>query len=341
MNTDARKLSNDSLFERRKQSVRLYKKLKSIKEVSQLVGSTEKTVGKWIRQWKLEGVKSLRPKVPGRKKESGMHLTMDEQELIRSMIVDKCPDQLKMDFALWTRKAVQQLIQIEFNFDMPIRTVGEYLKRWGFTVQKPIKRAYEKNDKQVKQWLTKDYPKIQTRAVLEGAEIHWGDETGCRSTDVNGRGYSLKGETPVLIQSAKRESTNMISTVTNQGKLRFMFYDRNMNAAVLISFLRRLIKNAKQKIFLILDNLRVHHSKLVKEWVVRNNNAIELFYLPSYSPELNPDEYLNCDLKSSLNRGVIKKGKFKCKAQSCMRSIQKQPKRIQKYFKAKTIAYAA
>ena len=283
--------------------------------------------------WKKGGIEALHPKVSGRKKGSGMHLSKIEQNQIQLMIIDKCPDQLKMDFALWTRKAVQQLIQIEYNFLMPIRTVGEYLMRWGFTVQKPIKRAYEKNDKQVKEWLTKDYPEIQKKASLEGAEIHWGDETGCPSTDVNGRGYAPKGKTPVMLQSAKRESTNMISTVTNQGKLRFMFYDCTMNAAVLIKFLKRLAKDSTQKIYLILDNLRVHHSKLVKKWITKNKEMIELFFLPSYSPELNPDEYLNCDLKSSLNRRAIKRGKgqFKRKAQSCMRSIQKQPKRVREY----------
>lgn len=343
MDTDARKLNNQALYERRKLAVRLYKELQSIKKVAKLVGSTEKTVGNWIRTWKQDGLRTLKPKAAGRKKESGMRLSKLQQKQLQKIIVDRYPDQLKMDFALWTRKAVQCLIDIEFEIKMPIRTVGEYLKRWNFTPQKPIKRAYERSDKKVQKWLDEEFPEIKKKAALEGGEVHWGDETGCRSTDVNGRGYAPKGQTPVLKHQAKRESTNMISTVTNQGKIRFMFYDSKMNSAVLISFFKRLIKDAKKKVFLILDNLRVHHSKLVKDWVLKHNSKIELFYLPSYSPDLNPDEYLNCDLKSSMNRKASKrsKGHLKRKAQSCMRSLQRKPDRVRKYFKAETIRYAA
>ena len=343
MNTDARMLSNQALYERRKQAVRLYKELKSVKGVSRLVGSTEKTVGNWIRTWKQDGLRALKPKVAGRKKESGMRLTKLQQKQVQNAIIDRCPDQFKMDFALWSRQAVQRLIEIEFQIKMPIRTVGEYLKRWNFTPQKPIKRAYERNEKNVQKWLKEDFPEIKKQAALEGAEIHWGDETGCRSTDVNGRGYAQKGKTPVLKHPAKRESTNMISTVTNQGKIRFMFYNSKMNSSVLIRFLTQLIKDAKRKVFLILDNLRVHHSRPVKEWVAEHRSKIELFYLPSYSPDLNPDEYLNCDLKSSMNRRAFIKGngQLKRKAQSCMRSLQRKPDRVRKYFNAKAIRYAA
>ncbi len=115
MNTDARKLNNQALYERRKQAVRLYKELQSIKNVSNLVGSTEKTVGNWIRIWKRDGLKALKPKTAGRKKESGMRLSTPRQNQLQKMIVDQCPDQLKLDFALWTREAVQCLIDIEFN----------------------------------------------------------------------------------------------------------------------------------------------------------------------------------------------------------------------------------
>lgn len=343
MNTDARKLNNQALYERRKMAVKLYQKLMSNKEVAKLVGSTEKAVGSWIKTWKQGGVNALKPKTAGRKKGSGMHLSKLQQKQIQKIIIDKNPDQLKMDFALWNRQAVQCLMEAEFKIKMPIRTVGEYLKRWNFTPQKPIKRAYERNDKKVQKWLKEEFPKIKNRANKEGSEVHWGDETGCRSTDVNGRGYAPKGKTPVLKHSAKRESTNMISTVTNQGKIRFMFYDGKMNSKVLIGFFRRLIKDAKRKVFLILDNLKVHHSRLVKEWVAKHNSEIELFYLPSYSPDLNPDEYLNCDLKSSMNRRAFKKekGHLKRKAQSCMRSLQRQPNRVKKYFKAEAITYAA
>jgi len=138
------------------------------------------------------------------------------------------------------------------------------------------------------------------KAKAENAEIHWGDETGIRNTSQYGRSYAPIGQTPTKTTMAKRISLNMISTVTNQGKVRFMTYNGTMNAQRFIIFLKRLIKGANKKIYLILDNLKVHHSKLVKQWVEKNTNRIELFYFPSYSPEINPDEYLNNDLKSGI-----------------------------------------
>ena len=226
---------------------------------------------------------------------------------------------------------------------MPIRTIGEYLKRWGFTPQKPLKRAYEQNPEAVKQWVEEEYPKITRKAKEEDAEIHWGDETGLRNDSQHGRSYAPRGKTPVIRLCAKRERINLISSITNQGKVRFMVYQDTMNSQTLIKFLKRLIKDADKKVFLILDNLRVHHSKLVKEWLKDHEDKIELFFLPSYSPELNPDEYLNCDLKAGVHSGppTRKKADLKKKTISHLKMLQKKPQRVMKYFKHPTILYAA
>ncbi len=241
------------------------------------------------------------------------------------------------------REAIRKLIKQKLDIDIAVRTMGTYLKKWGFTPQKPVKRAYERSDKKVQKWLNDEYPSIKNQAQKEDAEIHWGDETGCVSLPVNLKGYAPKGKTPVLKHSAKKFKINMISTVTNQGKVRFMIYDEKMTAQVFIRFLKRLIKDATKKVFLILDNLRVHHAKLVKAWVEENQEKIKLFYLPSYSPDLNPDEYLNCDLKTNSNSKFVPKDKEDLKGNtlSFMRSIQKQPERIKKYFLHKSISYAA
>jgi len=259
------------------------------------------------------------------------------------MIQDKCPDQLRLPFALWTRIAVQQLIKQLWKIDMPIRTVGEYLNRWGFTPQKPFRKAYEQNPKAVNKWLDEQYPVITQKAKREDAEIQWGDETGLCNDSQHGRSYAPRGKTPAIRLPAKRERINLISSVTNQGKVRFMIYKDNMNAKTFLKFVKRLIKDATQKIFLILDNLRVHHSYVVKEWLGNHKDKIELFFLPSYSPELNPDEYLNCDLKAGVHSGVPARTKdqLRKKAMSHLRMLQKKPKRVQKYFKHHKIAYAA
>ena len=267
----------------------------------------------------------------------------DDEAKIQTLICDKTPDQYKLSFALWTRQAVQELIQARLGVEMPIRTVGEYLKRWGFTPQKPLKRAYEQQPAKVRQWLDEDYPVIAQRAKAEGAEIHWGDETGVRSDSQHGRSYAPKGKTPVIRLSARRHALNMISTVTNQGKVRFMLYRETLNADRLLKFLKRLIKDAGRKVFLILDNLKVHHATRVTDWLAGHTEQIEVFFLPAYSPELNPDEYLNGDLKAGVHSkppardaaGLTKK------VVSHMRKLQKSPERIKAYFKHPKIAYAA
>ncbi|MCP4120990.1 MAG: IS630 family transposase, partial [Bacteroidetes bacterium] len=224
-----------------------------------------------------------------------------------------------------------------------LRTVGNYLSQWGFTPQKPLKKAYEQSPTKVKKWLEDEYPQIKEKAKDEGAEIYWGDETGLRSDSQHGRGYAPRGKTPVIRLSAKRTSTNMISAITNQGKVRFQVYDGNMNAKLLIGFMKRLIKDAKRKVFLILDNLRVHHAKVVKAWLAEHEELIDVFYLPAYSPELNPDEYLNCDLKVGVHSKAPARNnkQLKGKVISHMRMLQKTPARVEKYFQHRKIQYAA
>jgi transposase len=340
---DARTINAVELTERRTQAVKLYEKGLSRQEIGEIVGVHRNTVGQWLKMWKSDGKRGLKAKPGGRPKGSGKILSEDQEKEIQSCLIDKHPDQLKLPFALWTREAVRLLIKEKYGFLMAIRTVGEYLNRWGFTPQKPVKRAYERCEKNVQNWLKKEYPAIENKAKKEGAEIHWGDETGIRSDDVNGRGYAPKGKTPIRRSKGTPEKLNMISSITNQGKVRFMFYKERMHADLLIKFMKRLISGSKRKIVLILDNLRVHHSGKVREWLEKNKNLIEVYYLPSYSPDLNPDEYLNNDLKAgiSMRPEYRRKGALKKTAKSHMMSIQRKPERIKKLFQAEPIKYAA
>lgn len=342
-NQDARKLTKEVQQQLRNQAIRLRSKGMRYSEIADIVGVYPDTVGRWCRDYEKHGAKGIKVKTRGRKPGEKRTLTPEQEKRIQKAIIDKEPDQLKFPFALWTRIAVQQLIKQLFSIDMPIRTVGEYLNRWGFTPQKPLRRAYEQNPNMVAKWLDEQYPAIVAKAKQEKAEIHWGDETGLCSDSQHGRSYAPKGDTPAIRLCAKRERINLISSITNQGKVRFMIYKDTMNAQKMIQFLQRLIKDADRKIYLVLDNLRVHHSKILKAWVENNKRQIELFFLPSYSPELNPDEYLNCDLKAGVHSGVParKKGDLKAKALSHLRMLQKKPGRVMKYFKHPKIAYAA
>lgn len=339
---DARKLKREAQQLVRKQVIRLRKAGKTYQEISEIVGIHKSTTCAIFKKYESGGHKAIEGRKRGRPEGSNRTLTVDQEKRLKKAITDKTPDQLKFPFALWTRKAVKELIMQLFCIEMPIRTVGEYLRRWGFTPQKPLRRAYEQNPKLVKQWLEEKYPAINSKAKKEGAEIHWGDETGLCNDSQHGRSYAPKGKTPAISLNAKRERINLISSITNQGKVRFMIYDKTMNAQVFIKFCQRLIKDSKRKIFLILDNLRVHHSHVVKDWVQDYKDQIELFFLPSYSPELNPDEYLNCDLKAGVHSGAPARSKrqLKGKAISHLRMLQKSPKRVAKYFKHPKISYA-
>jgi len=341
--TDTRKLNPKVQEQLRKQVIRLRKLGKTYKEIGETVGIHPTNACKVFKAYEKGGPKSIQAKKRGRKHGSCRTLDPEQEKQLKKAITDKTPDQLKFPFALWTRKAVQQLIKQLFLIDMPIRTVGEYLKRWGFTPQKPLRRAYEQNPKAVQKWLSEQYPAIVAKAKKEQAEINWGDETGLCNNDQHGRSYAPKGKTPAIRLNAKRERVNLISAITNQGKVRFMLYNKTMNSQTFIKFCRRLIKDAGKKIYLILDNLRVHHSNAVKDWLQGRKEKIELFFLPSYSPELNPDEYLNCDLKAGVHSGVPARSKdqLKSKAISHLRMLQKKPKRVAKYFKHPKITYAA
>lgn len=340
---DARSLPAAAQEEKRKQAIRLKAKGLSCAEIADELGVHRDTVGRWCRVYAQGGATAIKANRRGRKEGSGRQLTPQQEGRLKALLIDKTPDQLKMPYALWTRKAVKELIQQEFGLEMPIRTVGEYLSRMGFTPQKPQKRAYEQRAPEVKAWLEEEYPAIQAQAKRENAEIYWGDETGLRNDCQHERGYALKGKTPVIRLNAKRESINMISAVTNQGKVRFQIYESNMNADVLIDFLWRLTKDAKRKVILILDNLRVHHAKPVKEWLEQHKKMIEVFYLPAYSPELNPDEYLNCDLKACVHSGIPARSKEQLmkKTEKHMQMLKRTPSRVKKYFQAEHIRYAA
>jgi len=298
--TDLRKLSDEARAALIKTGIRLIKQGKTQREVASTLGCHPQTVYNWWRAYKEEGVRSLKPGKRGRRHGEKRRLTQDQEKALKKMLIEKYPDQLKLPYALWTRKAVKELIMMKYNMDMPIRTVGEYLKRWGFTPQKPIRRAYEQQPEKIKKWLKEEYPAIKAKAKQEKAEIQWCDETGFSSEDNRGRGYSLKGITPVRYGTGSRFSTSMISSITNEGQMRWMVYKGAMHIDLFIKFLRRLIKDSGRKVFLIVDNLRVHHAKKVRQWVEKHNDKIELFFLPPYSPEINPDEYVNNDVKTNL-----------------------------------------
>ncbi len=341
---DARRLTPAEQHERRRQVIRAYHRGLSKAQIARNVGLSHTSTCRVIDRYEAGGMKALAPLKRGRRVGDKRSLTPEQEAQIQQLICDHRPEQLKMEFALWSRIAVGQLIEREYGITLHVRSVGKYLKRWGFTPQKPIQRAYEQSPAKVKAWLDDEYPAIHARAQGEGAEIHWGDETALVNTDTRGRSYAPRGQTPVTrVVGGTRQKLSMISTVTNQGKTRWQIIDGNFNHEKLIEFFEALIKDTDKKVFLILDNLGVHHCKPVKAWLAEHTEAIEVFYLPSYSPELNPDERLNADLKQAMGTKVPARTKAKlCDAATQhMQKLEGEPHRVKAYFQDPRVKYAA
>ncbi len=341
---DARKLPPEALEHIRRQAFVLRKRGHTWAHIAEVCGVHVGTVLKWARRAQADSVDAvIKGGQRGRRHGSGRTLTLAQEEQLRLKIMGSNPAQLQLEFALWNRRAVMLAIQRLFGIDMPIRTVGEYLRRWGFTPQRPVKRALEQDPARLKAWLEDEYPKIVRRAQAEDAEIYWGDETAIRQDSYWIRGYSMAGITPELRWPAGRHgSTSMISAITHQGLVRFSFVEGAINAERFIVFLQDLIHDAQRKVFLIVDNLRVHHANRVREWVAENTEKIRLFYLPPYAPELNPDEYLNRDLKTTIRSGPMANTAAALleKARVYMERIAAMPDRVRSYFSHQYVRYA-
>ena len=306
--TDYRRSNPESVYELKKVALKLRKKNKSVKEIAEITGLSDQTVRDLFKKYDKGGIAAIKPQKRGRKWGEKRHLRPAQEQEILKQLVDHNPEQFKIKGCLWTRSSVRELIKRKYGIAMPIRTVGEYLRRWGLTVQRPAKQAINQKPEQVEAWLNEQYPAIHAEAKAEKAEIFWGDETAVQNVANYARGYAPKGQTPVVKVQAKKMHINMISAISNQGKLHFLLYSDAINSDRLISFMQAIVKTSDgRKVYLILDNLKVHHSKKVSEWVEEHNNQIRLFHLPPYSPEYNPDEYLNNDLKHSLGTQAMVK----------------------------------
>lgn len=303
-------------------------------------GLTLNGVQKIWRRYKQGGKRSLSSKKRGVK--GGKKIKGHQAAEVRRLIKDKMPDQLKLPFGLWTREAVQQLILDRYGIELSRWQVGRYLKIWGYTPQKPIRKAFEQKPKQVKVWLEKEYPAIKKRAAREKGTIYFGDETGMRSDHQAGKSYAPKGKTPVIKSTGKRFSLNMISAISNKGHLQFMIIDR-FNGEVFIDFLSRMIRYSKEKIFFITAGHPAHKTKMLKAWLEENKHRIEVFFIPPYSPELNAQEYLNQDVKTNVigKKRPINKEQMRNNVESFMSSKKKSKKQVQKYFHGQHVRYAA
>src|SRR5215208_1943922 len=338
---DFRTLAPATQAELRRVAVAMVRAGKTRVEAAETVGVNRRFVGQWVKVAAQGGEAVLAGRRRGRRPGEQKALTIEQEDRLRVLIARGCPDQFGLSFALWTRQAVRALIARETGVWLTLPVVGRYLRAWGFTAQRPMRRASERQDEAVRAWLESTYPAIACKA--KGQEIQWADETGLSNQANYGRSFAPKGRTPIIRRPARRVSQSMISSLTNRGKLRFMIYEGALNTAIFLSFLRRLVREAACKLFVVIDNLPVHRARRVTAWVQNHADQIELVYLPPYAPEHNPDEFLNNDLKQAMARRRTPRDKDALKSglTSYMRSLQQCPAKLRAFFQAPTVRYAA
>src|SRR3954470_2451135 len=343
MARDARSLPSDAEAELRRTAVRLVAEGRSKTEVAGVLSVSRETVSRWVTAHTAGGDRGLdarrRGRGPGHTK-----LSEVEQQKIARLVAGQNPDQLKLPGFLWTRALVRELIARELGIELGEDTVGRYLRGWGMRPQKPMRRAYEQSDEAVRRWLEVDYPALVKRAYRERAEILWADESGLRSDHTAGRTWAPVGQTPVTQGTGKRFRANMIAAISNTGTLRFRVFDEKFTGPVFLDLLKRLVcDNRGRKIMLILDGHPAHRARLVRDWIAAHAELIELHFLPGHSPELNPAECLNQDVKTNAlgKRRPVNVTQLKTDVRRFLRSCQRRPAKVARYFHERHVRYAA
>jgi transposase len=299
-NEDARSLPGAAQAALRRRAVQAVLDGMTQAEAARVFGVHPNAVSRWMKHYRDGGWAALSQRRRGRRAGEQAALSARQQQQIITLVRDATPDELGLAGFLWTREAVAELIAQRYGIRLARTTVGGYLRAWRFSPQKPKRRALEQNPAAVRRWLEEEYPAIRAQARREGGVVLWLDELGVRSDAAAGRSWAPVGHTPVIKRTGKRFRVSLISAISNQGLLRFRLFVGSFAGPVLVDFLRRLLRDlAGRKVHLVLDGHPVHRAKLVSGWVAQRPARIELHFLPGYSPELNPVELLNNDVKAN------------------------------------------
>jgi transposase len=340
---DARQLPDEVLEALRLRALRGCELGFTEADVADLLGVSRETVSRWWTAYAAGGLGAIPSDRTGRPVGSGRTLSDEQARHIQQQIDDHSPEELGIAAALWSRKAVRDLIRHECGIDMPVRTVGEYLKRWGYTAKSPRRHAKDQEPEEVAEWLDETYPAIEERAACEGAEIHWCDETGAAADEQPRKGYARTGHPAWIVVPHPHIRMNLVSTITNAGEVHFLTYKGAMTATLFVTFLEKLVGEATRKVFLILDRLPAHEAKSVADWVAGHAGRIELFWLPKSAPELNADEYLNNDLKGAINGEGLpgNTAELRSRIERFMGKLLHLPEHVRNYFQHPCVQYAA
>ena len=336
---DGRRLDHKTREEIRIRAVKRVEDGESPEVVIKALGSHRSCIYEWLAKYREGGLEALKTRpIPGRPRK----LKGQQLKRIYDLVTMKNPLQLKFEFALWTRQMVRELVRREFGVRLSVVSVGRMLRKLGLSPQRPLRRAYQQDPEAVERWKQEEYPQIRQLAKEQGAQIFFGDEASVRSDYHSGTTWAPVGKTPIVEATGARFSVNLISAVSAQGAMRFMTVDGRLNAQKFNRFLRRLLHNSPGPIFLILDRHPVHRSTKVRKFVESTKGALQIFFLPSYSPEVNPDEQVWNHVKNHRVGKAAVKGpdQLKRRVLSSLRALQRLPDKVRSFFRHPDTRYA-
>ncbi len=337
---DARKLSHDKLTELRYRAVAAVQNGESPEDVARVMGVNRASVYNWLVLYRSGGWSKL-----DAKKRGGRKPKLDAKALrwIYQTVKLGNPSQMKMPFVQWSSKLLAVAIEKKFGIKLSKASVCRLLHQLGLSPQRPLWRAYQRDPEAVRRWLEQEYPAIRAAARKAKGEVWFGDEAGVRSDAHSGTTWAPKGQTPVVSTTGARFGLNVISAVNRRGALRFMCVDGKVNADVFIEFLRRLVESAGHPVYLVVDGHPTHKAVKTQKFVASMQGRLKLFFLPGYSPDLNPDELVWNNLKSqgTGRRAITGPDQLKKLVIGHLRSMQKRADLIRSFYHTPTTEYAA
>jgi transposase len=297
-------------------------------------GVSNNTMSQWVSLYREQGEAGLAVQPQGRPEGSGRALSSEQEQAIRQLVVDSMPCDHDIAIAMWTRQAVSELIAKHTGVELTLQGVGQYLRRWGLTPQKPARQAREQDPKEVEAFVQETLPQVKEQAQEEDAQLHFVDEVGVQTSDQIGRSYAPKGDTPVQEVPKSRIKQDVISSVTPDGDLLYWAFPGTMTAEKFIDFLEQLVSETSGKIIVFADRHPAHVAQAVDAWLEGREAQIELEWLPRYSPEYNADEFLNNDLKQVLKNEPMPQSASAFRETICsiLKWIASTPDRVKGYF---------
>ena len=303
------------------------------------MGLCRTSIYRWLHKFEEEGWEALAEKIAAGPEPK---LTEQQRQRVKRWIVGKDPRQYGFEFGLWTRQIVADLILKQMGVSLCVTAVGKLLAHLEFTPQKPLRRAYERDPLAVEGWLKDVYPSLRRKARKNGAVIFFLDEAGFDSEPRLGRTYGLKGQTPVVATTGQRQKVNVISAVTAAGGFWCQIYTERLNAQLFVRFLREFMRGRSGPVYLVVDGHPAHKANAVKAYLQQLAGRLELYFLPPYAPDLNPDEFVWAYMKTN---GVSKKPlqqneSLTKRVESDLAKIKGSRKLVKSFFDAPSVAYA-